>query len=87
MKPTRLGSLCLYCAEVNASDAHRKSTNKNDILYVSVRPIKAHIIAINRERLTAGRKVEAVCHTFGSRPSAVVKWFINDRQLTQSKYE
>jgi hypothetical protein len=43
-----------------------KNTNKVGILHDTVRPLKAHIVAINRERLTAGRKVEAVCHTIGS---------------------
>ncbi|CAG2167694.1 unnamed protein product [Oppiella nova] len=62
-----------------------KAVVKSITIDINLRPLKAMIVALNKDRLTAGRKLEAICHTFGSKPAAVVQWFINERKLTESK--
>lgn len=55
------------------------------ISFLSVSPLSVSITSM-KNVLSAGRKVEIICETRGSRPPAIITWFKNNRQLTHSQY-
>lgn len=52
----------------------------------AVRPLFVEI-STKREHISAGRKLEVICVTAGSRPPAQVTWTKNKKRLEHSRYE
>lgn len=52
-------------------------------LYITVKPLNVHITSLQRP-LSAGRKVTLKCQSSGSRPPALITWWIGSRKLLNS---
>lgn len=48
-----------------------------------MKPLNVHITSLQRP-LSAGRRVILKCQSFGSRPPALITWWIGSRQLLNS---
>lgn len=59
------------------------AVSTNNYIYSLVKPLNVHITSLQRP-LSAGRKIVLKCQSFGSRPPALITWWIGSRQLLNS---
>lgn len=71
-------SLHLICIAINGQ------TIDFPFLIVAVRPLTIRIQG-NNKPLSAGKSVDIVCKTTGSRPSAMVSWWIGSNKLKKTR--
>ncbi|KAF7489928.1 Nephrin [Sarcoptes scabiei] len=54
------------------------------ILDINLLPIDVRILPPNKNRLIAGRKYDFRCETYGSKPTATIRWYRDGKLLTHS---
>ncbi|CAG2177203.1 unnamed protein product, partial [Oppiella nova] len=74
----------VFSCQANNFLNHSQPIRSSFSIDINLNPVSVNIVS-EKSILSAGRKVEIVCQTKGSRPPAVIIWFKNNKQLTHSQ--